>query len=61
MASSMSEAVRVLFDKYPMDYEFGLWNLKNDVFRLYPPSKNSHADTVSRRLREFHYGRGYEI
>jgi hypothetical protein len=44
-----------------MDYEFGLWNLKNDVFRLYPPSKNSHADTVSRRLREFHYGRGYEI
>ena len=59
--NSMSEAVRVLLDKYPMDYEFGLWDLKRDVFRAYPPSEFSHADTVSRRLREFRYGRGFEI
>jgi len=58
---SMSEAVRVLLDKYPMDYEFGLWDLKRDVFRAYPPSEYTHADTVSRRLREFRYGRGFEI
>ncbi|MDR0447246.1 MAG: hypothetical protein LBH07_01105 [Treponema sp.] len=58
---SMSEAVRELLEKYPMDHEFGLWDLKRDVFRAYPPSKNNHADTVSRRLREFRYGKGFEI
>jgi hypothetical protein len=57
----MSEAVREVLAKYPMDYEFGLWDLKRDVFRAYPPSKHTHADTVSRRLREFRYGRGFEI
>jgi hypothetical protein len=57
----MSEAVRELLEKYPMDYEFGLWDLKRDVFRAYPPSKHTHGDTVSRRLREFRYGRGFEI
>jgi hypothetical protein len=57
----MSEAVRMLMEKYPDDHEFGLWDLKNDVFRLYPPSKHTHADTVSRRLREFRRGKGYEI
>jgi len=61
MATSMSEAVRVLLDEYPMDYEFGLWDLKNDVLKLYPPSKFNHADTVSRRLREFRHGYNYEI
>jgi len=59
--TSMSEAVRVLLERYPMNYEFGLWDLKRDVFRLYPPSEFTHADTVSRRLREFRYGRGFEI
>jgi len=58
---SMSEAVRELLKKYPMDYEFGLWDLKRDVFRAYPPSRKNHADTVSRRLREFRYGGGFEI
>jgi len=61
MASSMSAAVRELVDKYPMNYEFGLWDLKRDVLRLYPPSKFNHADTVSRRLREFRHGRGFDI
>jgi len=59
--TSMSETVRYLLGKYPMNHEFGLWDLKRDVFRLYPPSKNNHADTVSRRLREFRYGNGWEI
>jgi hypothetical protein len=44
-----------------MGYEFGLWDLKMDVFRLYPPSDYTHGDTVSRRLREFCHGRGFEI
>ncbi|MCL2252736.1 MAG: hypothetical protein FWC12_12595 [Treponema sp.] len=59
--TSMSEAVRVLLEKYPMEFEFGLWDLKRDVFKAYPPSKHNHADTVSRRLREFRYGKGFEI
>jgi hypothetical protein len=58
---SMSEAVRTLVDKYPMGYEFGLWDLKKDVVRLYPPSKYSHADTVSRRLREWRHGKNFDI
>jgi len=61
MLSSMSEAVRELVEKYPIGYEFGLWDLKKDVQRLYPPSKFNHADTVSRRLRERRHGKGYEI
>jgi hypothetical protein len=60
-ANSMSGAVRELLEKYPINFEFGLWDLKHDVFRAYPPSKYNHADTVSRRLREYRYGRGYEI
>jgi hypothetical protein len=59
--TSMSEAVRVLLEGYSMNYEFGLWDLKRDVFRLYPPSEFTHADTVSRRLREFRLGKGFEI
>ena len=57
----MSQAVREMLEKYPMDYEFGLWDLKKDVQRLHPPSKRNHGDTVSRRLREFRYGEGYQI
>jgi len=60
-ATSMTDAVRRLLEKYPMDYEFGLWDLKRDVFRAYPPSKFTHADTVSRRLREYRHGKGYDI
>jgi hypothetical protein len=59
--TSMSETVRTAFEKYPINYEFGLWDLKKDVFMLYPPSKYNHADTVSRRLGEFRYGKGFEI
>jgi len=58
---SMSEAVRTLLEGYPMGHEFGLWGLKEDVFRLYPPSEFTFGDTISRRLRQFRYGAGYEI
>jgi hypothetical protein len=58
---SMSEAVRGLLEKYPMNHEFGLWDLKKDLFKAYPPSEFTHADTVSRRLREYRYGAGFEI
>ena len=61
MAESMSGAVRECLERYPKNYEFGLWDLKHDVFRLYPKSKYTHADTVSRRLREARYGNGYQI
>jgi hypothetical protein len=60
-AESMSGAVKYLLEKYPVNFEFGLWDLKKDVFRLYPPSRDSHADTVSRRLREYRHGKDYEI
>ena len=60
-ATSMSNAVFMALERYPIDYEFGLWDLKRDVFRLFPQSKYSHADTVSRRLREKRYGKGYQI
>jgi len=59
--TSMSEAVREVLDHYPLEFEFGLWDLKRDVFRLYPPSKHFHADTVSRRLRENRHRKGYDI
>jgi len=59
--TSMSEAVRVLLEKYSLGHEFGLWDLKKDVFKAYPPSRVNHGDTVSRRLREYRYGKGFEI
>ena len=61
MAESMSGAVRECLERYPKNHEFGLWDLKRDVLRLYPQSKYNHADTVSRRLREARYGKGYQI
>lgn len=61
LSNSMAEAVRDVFDMYPMDYEFGLWDLKRDVERRYPPAKKNHGDTVSRRLRENRVRNGYEI
>jgi len=58
---SLSEAVRGCLNNYPINYEFGLWDLKHDVFRVYPPSKYTHGDTISRRLRENRYGENYYI
>jgi len=58
---SMSEAVRLVLEEYPMNFEFGLWSLKEAVFKAYPPSEFTHGDTISRRLRESRYGAGFEI
>jgi len=60
-AGSMSKAARMVFERYPIGHEFGLWDLKRDVLRLYPPSRYTHGDTISRRLREFRYGKGFWI
>ena len=57
----LSSAVKTAIERYPMDYEFGLWDLKNDVLRIDPSTKFCHADTASRRLREFRHGKDYEI
>jgi len=61
MSESMSAAVRELFEKYPMNHEFSLWDLKRAVWKLHPKSKYSHGETFSRRLRQFRYGRGFAI
>ena len=61
MENTLSGAVRKAVERYPMGHEFGLWDLKKDVFRIFPGSKFMHADTVSRRLREVRHGKDYEI
>ena len=61
LSENMSAAVRDVLEAYPMDHEFGLWDLKRDVAERYPPSEDNHGDTVSRRLRESRYGRGWMI
>ena len=58
---SMSQAVGICLDRYPMDHEFGLWDFKQDVFRIFPQSEYNHGDTVSRRLREHRHGENYQI
>lgn len=61
LSKNMSAAVRDVLEMYPLNHEFGLWDLKRDAAKRYPPSRNNHGDTVSRRLREFRYGAGWEI
>ena len=61
MAESLIGAVRECLEQYPINHEFGLWDLKRDIFKRYPESKHTHGDTVSRRLREARYGKGYQI
>jgi len=57
----MAAAVRELLRKYPGNYEFGLWDFKRDLEKIYPHCKRNHADTVSRRLREFRNGEHFTI
>ena len=61
MVTSIASAVKEFFDRLPMDAEFGCWDLKRAVARLYPQSEYTHGDTILRRLRENRYGKGYEI
>ena len=61
METTLNGAVRKALEQYPMNWEFGLWDLKRDVQRLYPGSRNTHADTVSRRLREEKRGKNYGV
>jgi hypothetical protein len=60
-ANSMSGAVKMLLENYYFDYEFGTWDLKRDVVKLYSPARYMHGDTITRRLREYRHGKDYEI
>jgi len=57
----MSFATKEFLDKYPMQYEFSLHEHKKELFKKYPPLKNSHGETFTRRIRENRYGKGYGI
>jgi len=58
---SINSVIREILDNFPMGYEFGLWDLKIIIFRVYPPLKYTHADTISRRLREERFGDKYGV
>jgi len=60
-ATSMGKATKMLFEMYPMGYEFTLQDLKRDVIRLHPPSRYSCGETFGRRLRANRYGEKYFI
>ena len=48
---SMSEAVRMVIDKYPVGHEFHGNELKRDVVRIYPLARHMYVDTILRRAR----------
>jgi hypothetical protein len=56
-ASSIMEAVKIVFLRYPLNYEFFGSELKRDVARIYPKCKNCYVDTVLRRLRSLRKGK----
>ena len=61
MRQTLKGTVRKVVEGYQMNHEFGLWDLKRDVERIFPGAKYMHGDTVSRRLREVRHGKDYEI
>ena len=50
---SMSEAVRMVIDKYPVGHEFHGNELKRDVVRIYPLARYMYVDTLQRRMRRW--------
>ena len=52
MVYSMAEAVRVIFDKYPVGHEFYGTELKADVVRICPKARYMYHESLLRRLRE---------
>jgi len=50
---SMSEAVRIVLDKYEVGMEFHGNELKRDVTRIYPDARYCYVDSCLRKLREF--------
>jgi chorismate synthase len=53
---SMSEAVRIVIDRYPDGHRFHGNELKNDVVEIYPPAINMYVDTIQRKMRRWRRG-----
>ena len=51
MIASMSEAVRVVIDRYPVGYRFHGNELHDDVARVYPRATRQYPDTIMRMAR----------
>jgi len=49
--SSMSAAVKVVIDEYPIGHEFYGNELKNDVVYIYPDAVNMYPDTILKMAR----------
>jgi hypothetical protein len=54
--TSMSEAVRVVIDRYPAGHRFHGNELHDDVARIYPPSTKQYPDTILRMARRHRRG-----
>jgi hypothetical protein len=56
--NSISDAVKIVIDEYPVGYQFYGNEFKDDCVKLYPESKNSYVDTflkMARRHRRASY------
>ena len=49
--NSMSDAVKVVIDNYPVGHEFYGNELKDDVVRIYPEAEHCYVDTVLKMAR----------
>jgi len=49
--SSMSAAVKIVIDDYPLGHEFYGNELKDDVVRIYPDAKYMYPDTILKMAR----------
>lgn len=50
---SMTEAVRVVMNEYPVGHQFHGNQLHDDVARLYPKARTMYTDTIQRAMRRF--------
>jgi hypothetical protein len=49
--TSMSDAVKIVIDRYPKGHQFFGNELKNDVVRIFPQSAYQYPDTILRMAR----------
>jgi hypothetical protein len=52
----MSEAVKVVIDRYPKGHQFFGNELKNDVVRIFPDARGMYPDTILRMARRHRRG-----
>jgi hypothetical protein len=50
---TMSEAVRMVIDRYPVGHEFHGNELHRDVVRIFPGAKFMYTDSIQRRMRRW--------